>query len=49
MLRDGTLVCDRCGKTITRVVGAPATEWSRMHNLCADCFREVRKESIPPA
>ncbi len=47
MLKDGQLICDRCQKPISRITGAPAEGWERMHNLCSACFLEVWKESVP--
>ena len=46
MIRDGQLVCDQCGKPITRITDVPADGWERMHNLCSDCFAKLREKSI---
>jgi hypothetical protein len=47
MLRDGTLVCDGCQKTISRITHAPPDGWPALRNLCSTCFAELRKQSIP--
>lgn len=49
MLKENTLVCDRCQTSITRVTQVPPEGWPTMHNLCSPCFIEVWKTSIPHA
>ena len=49
MIRDGQLVCDGCGKTITRITATVDEPGAPMHNLCSECFRDLRKGSLPPA
>ena len=48
MIRDQHLVCDGCQKVITRITTVPDADWGTMHNLCSDCFRTLRKQSISP-
>jgi hypothetical protein len=47
MIKDGQLVCDRCGKAITRITDVPAEGWEKMHNLCSTCFTEVGRTAVP--
>jgi hypothetical protein len=49
MIRDGEMVCDQCGKTITHITSVPAEGYPKMHNLCSTCFDELRKQSISRA
>ena len=49
MIRAGQLVCDGCGKTITRITTAVDEAGAPMHNLCSECFRDLRKRSLPRA
>jgi hypothetical protein len=49
MLKDNTLVCDACQKTITRVTQVPPEGWPTMHNLCSACFIDLWKTSLTPA
>jgi hypothetical protein len=46
MIRDGTLVCDSCGKVISRISDVPAEGWAKMHNLCSECFASLYQKSI---
>ncbi|HTZ61110.1 MAG TPA: hypothetical protein VMC82_00450 [Thermoplasmata archaeon] len=46
MLKDGQLVCDSCGKVISRFTSAPSEGWERMHNLCSACFLALEKQSV---
>jgi hypothetical protein len=39
-MRDGTIVCDQCSATITRVTETTQDGWVHMHNLCSKCFAE---------
>ncbi len=47
MIRDGTLVCDGCQKTISRITHIPEEGWPNLRNLCSACFAELWKKSIP--
>jgi hypothetical protein len=47
MLREGSLVCDGCQKTISRLTYAPPDGWPHLRNLCGSCFTELWKQSIP--
>jgi predicted amidophosphoribosyltransferase len=47
MLKDGSMVCDRCQKKISRITDAPPEGWPAMHNLCSACFAEVKQTAIP--
>ena len=49
MIRDGKIVCDTCGKTITRTTAELEGGGGRMHNSCSECFVTLKKQSIPPA
>ena len=46
MLRDGQLVCDQCGKVISRFTQPAEEGWERMHNLCSACFADLEKQSV---
>ncbi len=46
MIRDGQLICDQCGKVISRITQVPPEGWERMHNLCSACFTELEKKSV---
>jgi NMD protein affecting ribosome stability and mRNA decay len=46
MIRDGQMVCDSCGKVITRITEVPAEGWETMHNLCSDCFKALGKTAV---
>jgi hypothetical protein len=46
MLRDGQLVCDSCGKVITRITDVPPEGWEKMHNLCSACFAALGKTAV---
>jgi hypothetical protein len=47
MLKDGQLFCDNCQKPISKVTDAPAEGWPTMHNLCSDCFAQLRNQAVP--
>jgi len=47
MIRDGTMVCDVCQKSITRITDIPAVGWPKMHNLCSACFASLKTQAIP--
>jgi ribosome-binding protein aMBF1 (putative translation factor) len=49
MIRDGQIFCDTCGKAITRTTASLEGDGARMHNVCSDCFTNLKKKSIPPA
>ncbi len=49
MIRDGQMVCDNCGKVITRITTLPPEGYPSMHLLCSACFADLRSKSIPPA
>jgi len=46
MLQDGRLVCDVCGKPITRITEVPAGGWPQMRNLCSTCFDDLSKRAV---
>jgi hypothetical protein len=46
MIRDGTIYCDACQATISRVSGAPPEGWERLHNLCSRCFALTSKKAV---
>ena len=46
MIRDQSIVCDRCQKSISRITQVPAEGWPQMHNLCSSCFDELWKLGI---
>jgi hypothetical protein len=45
MLKEDKIVCDQCGAVITRVTGAPAEGWPKLHNLCSACFAALGAKS----
>jgi len=47
MIRDGQIVCDTCGKAITRTTAVLEGSGDRMHNVCSECFATLKKQSIP--
>ncbi len=46
MLKDGQLICDRCGKVISRLTAPPEGDAEKMHNLCSACFTELEKQAV---
>lgn len=47
MLKEGEIYCDNCQKRITQISDVPAEGWPTMHNLCSDCFKQVRGRAVP--
>jgi hypothetical protein len=45
MLKDGVLMCDNCGATITRVTEVPADGWPHLHAVCSACFAKMRAQT----
>jgi hypothetical protein len=46
MIENGTIVCDGCHRTITKITAVPEGGWPQMHNLCSDCFDKLWKSGI---
>jgi hypothetical protein len=40
-MKDSTMVCDKCGATITQVTTLPADGYPKLHALCTKCFAEL--------
>jgi hypothetical protein len=45
MIKDGVLICDSCGATITRVTNVPAEGWPNLHQLCSACFAKLSEKT----
>ena len=38
MIKDNSMVCDKCQAVITRVEKLPPEGWPKLHCLCSACF-----------
>jgi hypothetical protein len=45
VVKEGTILCDKCNASITRVQSLPADGWPKLHNLCSACFTELHDRS----
>jgi hypothetical protein len=41
MMKESTMVCDKCQAVITRVTNLPPEGWPKLHCLCSACFAEA--------
>ncbi len=44
MIKDGVMICDNCGTTITRVLDVPADGWPKLHAVCSPCFAKLAEK-----
>ncbi len=44
MIKDGVMICDNCGTTITRVLDVPPDGWPKLHAVCSPCFAKLAEK-----
>ncbi len=41
MIKETTILCDRCGAVIAHLAALPNQDLGRLHNLCPKCFADL--------